>query len=145
MICLLLIISNWDCCGFHGGADTWSGHWHWVGFRQAWTMPSMLEDSIRAACCFTLPLHVGAAAVHCLEGLHWRALSPRSVNPALHPKWQVVFKPKFLRWCWQDIVPCFGAMSVGHCTPGAGADTVSTVKRKCFNLQSSQLRGAQQS
>lgn len=51
MICLLLITSNWDCCGFHGGADTWSGHWHWIGFRQPWTMPSMLEDSVGAASC----------------------------------------------------------------------------------------------
>lgn len=54
-----------------------------VGFQQADIQ--YVTECIRIA-PLNLPLHAGVTAVHCPEGLHLRALSPMSVNPALHPK-----------------------------------------------------------
>lgn len=52
-----------------------------------WEPPFLMGTAPAVGTCtLALPLHAGAAAVHCPEGLHLRAPSPTSVNPALHPK-----------------------------------------------------------
>lgn len=96
-----------------------------------------LEVGVGTACLAPVPVQAGIAAVHRPEGLHRSSLSPLSVNPALHPKEQVVSNPKAPRRCLQDMVPCSGVERAGHRTGGVGAAATPAV-RKCLHLQSPQ-------
>lgn len=68
-------------CGFFMEELTLSGHWHWIGFWQAWPMPSMLEGSIGAACY-----------VYALPFCTWELL--------LSIVWKVCIGEHSLPWVW---------------------------------------------
>lgn len=72
------ITSHWDGCRFYGGADTWSGHWGWVGLQQAGTRNSVSASGSQRQNCWFISV-TSAGGGHCCP-LSWRPASESTVS-----------------------------------------------------------------